>query len=724
MPKPELETRVPVKDRIADARALGYHVHELEGGNGRIAAVYGRVSSPKQARESIYSLARQRELAGLAASMDYSAVISILADMDGVSATLGAAERHGFGRLCRAISLGIVDDVFAMVLDRLLREWIISHEFAVICLKNNTRIIFETGQVIDLSSGTGQLVYAVETMRAVDELNTMTGRLQGSRRKKAEQGRNPGMSIPTGYYIDPELSKGEPQEGCFLIYEPHGRFVSFVFEQLLALGRSSPRQILKACQQYGFDVLPPFGPQPLRKYMESRSGLRACRRDAAGNYVVSATLVSSIIKNHEWYAGVFKWGMDRKWGDPIRIEGNHPAIIDPTWTPAIQRMLKSRPARAQASHEPLPLSGLVRTLNAAGEQVPLEHAATTGNGPRYVYAWEYRRSEPDSLTWSLSSHLIDRPVTSVVLSRLVLPDYAEQVAAQLNTRENEVAETMERHRAMKRSLEKAIENLESNFARVSNPEDVDSIVRQLAEHRAELAELTAQEKRLSVHENEQSSSHDIEIYRALMRDLPVLWQAADNTLRNRLLALILQRVELTRDRTHFDARIVWFDGQEDVIRVHIPVRFLTRKKWTDEEDEYLRVDYATADWETLTERLDRKEGAIANRAFNLGLKRQAPTGPKRRWSEVEIEVLQSYSRSEICYEEMREALPNRNEQAIYRKMSLIGLSQPTEPFWYYLTNNGSRCPSGDTRLEGTISRASEGMSVDVESGVSKLSLQA
>ncbi len=364
-------------------------------------------------------------------------------------------------------------------------------------------------------------------------------------------------------------------------------------------------------------------------------------------------------------------------------QDNHTPIIDPELQLEIRRILNKRRRGPYNSGGILPLSGLVWSFNPEGEAVPLEYAMTTGYAPRYVYTWEYNRSIPGSSTWSLTHHLVDEPVCAVVLDRLVLPDYADRVAEELETSRSEALKAAARYRASRERLEKEIENLQLSFAHVSHPDDVASIERQLAQRREQLAQLAAEAEDLIVGQRVMSE-RDIETYREFLADLPSLWESADNKLRNRFLSIVLEGVYILYKSTYFDARIVWYNGEQDLIRVHIPPRFWRRDKWTEEEERYLRENYASASWSELAAHLGRKESAIELRAFYMGLKRQQNTYPRKRWTPEEKEVLRRYSQSEMSYEEMRELLPNRNEQAIYSYMKHLGLPQPTRPYWHHL----------------------------------------
>jgi len=314
------DAKLSFEERVALAQELGFEVITLESGNGKIAVVYARVSGPKQAVESVYSLKRQRGLADQAAGMNYSAVVVIFADIVGVSGALGPEARPGFQKLCQLIDLGVADDIFVMDFTRLVREKVIGLEFATLCIRNQVTIVDETGRVLDPSDELGLIMYVIELMKSEGERNRINARLQGSRRLKASEGKNPGLAIPTGYFTDPSLRKDDPNHGRFEVYQPHRPLVAFIFKKLLEIGYNSPRAILRACQESSLALLPPFEPEELRAHMETRTALRQSPRDEMGNYIVTATLVQSIIKNYEWYAGVFEWATDSSWGPPIRIE--------------------------------------------------------------------------------------------------------------------------------------------------------------------------------------------------------------------------------------------------------------------------------------------------------------------------------------------------------------------------------------------------------------------
>jgi DNA invertase Pin-like site-specific DNA recombinase len=676
--------RRSLKDRIQQARSLGLEVYVYEGGNDKIAVVYARVSGPQQAINSIYSLRRQRGLATQAMEMKYDAVVVIFMDTSGISGALGPEDRPGFKQLCELIEREIADDVFVMDFTRLVREKVIGLEFAALCVKHHVTIIDETGRVLDPADEIGLILYVVELTKSVGERHRINSRLQVSRRLKAEEGRNPGTNIPTGYYILPGRHKTDPDHGEFLVYEPHAQFVRFVFDQLLKLG-NSPRRILKACRKAGFDTIPPFEPEEVRRYMETRTSLLKTERDEEGNYVVSVSLITSLIRRYEWYMGVFRWGENSQWGPPIRIENNHEPVIDSELRPEIERTLACTRPGSSSKRGVLPLSNLVYSFTSDGEVAPLEYAISTGYARRYIFAWEYNRSIPGSKTWSLTHHLLEEPVFAVVLSRILLPDYAAEIAEELEGNRQRALEAAARFRETRERLTKEIKNLQSNFALISHPDDMASINKQIAERRNRLEELAAESENQVVG-HEVMSVRDINTYREFLADLPRLWETADDELRNRFLSVVLEGVYIRLHSTCFDLCIAWYNGDEDYLRVHIPPRYRSyRKEWTTEDEDFLRANYATMDLEALQEALDCSERAFRLRAFKLGLKR--PHVKPQPWTPEERAILEKYSRSELSYEQMREALAGRTEAVIFSRLKDWGLQHPESPYWETLPSS-------------------------------------
>ncbi len=679
-------TKRPYPLRYQAAKQLDCDIIEKPGGNGKIAAVYGRVSSGLQAIQSIYANQRQRDMATKASDMNYSGIISIFADLQGVSGALGPEHRPGFALLCQLVEEGVADDVFVMDFTRLVRDHIIGLDFAQICIKEHVRIIDEAGRILDPSDKVGLILYVIQLSESVEERNRINSRLQISRRKKAEQGRNPGMSIAVGFYIDPGLGRDAPNYHRLMVYEPHAEFVRFVLMQMLALGKR-PHKIYMLCREAGLDRLPPFREPDVAIYMDTRIALVRTRRDEAGNYIVQESLVQSVMRNYRLYMGTFSWARNSEWGPPIYREGNHQPIIDPAYEAEFRRIEESSRKHPQKAPEVLPLSGLIFSLNNGPALTPVQALTSAGNNPRYEDAWAYNRNFSDSLNWTLKWDIVEEPVCEVIFHRLRLPDYSEKIATELDQNRQAALERAEYFRQGRERLEKEIRTLQQNFAHFSHEEDVVALRQQIDERREQLEKFAMREEE-SIVGKDWGDETSLESYRAMLTNIPALWQTSTDLIRNRFLRLILDAVHINHCHGYFDATIIWFNKQEDRIRVYIPVRSRDKLKWTDDDKNYLLENFATAPWPEITARLRRSQRSIftyARYKLRLGPDvRPRPPRFQRAWTEQEDAMIQSYTEGKMPFEEMMEALSYRGEESILSRFRNNRFSHPTKPFWRYL----------------------------------------
>jgi DNA invertase Pin-like site-specific DNA recombinase len=684
-------------ERIARARELGCAFTEYPHGNNKVALVYGRVSGGKQATDSIYANQRQRGMANKAASLQYSAVINVFADLAGVSGALGPEHRPGFRLVCQLIEEGIVDVVFVMDFTRLVRDKVIGLDFATLCIQSSVTIIDETGRTLDPSDKVGLILYVVQLSESVEERSRINFRLQISRHKKAELGRDPGKSINVGFYIDPRLSKQDPNYHRWLPYEPHTGFVRLVLNTALKVGRS-PSKIYQACQAAGLTTLPKFEDQVVREYMEKRTGLRRTRRDQSDDYIVSKTLIKSILDNYEFYMGIFKWGKENSpWGTAIRIENNHTPIVDPVYHSEFQLLASLGKRHPQRAKSALPFSGLIYSLNNGLEPTPAQ--GLTGKIGYYADIWEYNHGRSDQTRWNIRRSVLEGPICEVIFARLKLPDYSEQVAAKLDHNRQEATEKIERLRASQARLEAEIENLNEGFAYTNTPKGRSDLQQNITKRQQQLHELEKRVQESIVSKDWEEDQTRLEDYRALLSNIPLLWETASDPMRNRFLQLILKAVHIDYQGTYFDATIIWFNGEEDHIRVHIPVPYRSKQDWTAEERDYLEANYVSAPWHELTTKLGRSERAIYVYAeCTLGLRKlegKHQRGKNALWTPEEKSAIVEYMQSEMSYEDLRLALPDRTEEAITSRLRDLGQAgHPTKPYWHYLPDSsGVSLPS-------------------------------
>jgi DNA invertase Pin-like site-specific DNA recombinase len=676
----------PYPLRLQTAKDLECDVTEKPNGNGKIAAVYGRVSSGLQAIQSIYANQRQRDMAARASDLNYSAIISIFADLQGVSGALGPEHRPGFATLCKLVEEGIADDVFVMDFTRLVRDHIIGLDFAQICIKEHVSIIDEAGRTLDPSDKVGLILYVIQLSESVEERNRINSRLQISRRKKAEQGRNPGMSIAVGFFIDPRLGRDDSDYHRLLVYEPHAKFVRFVLMSMLRHGKR-PHMLFRLCREAGLDRLPPFDDGDIGKYMETRTALVRTRRDPLGRYIVQETLVNSVINNYGLYLGTFAWAHNSEWGPPIYREGNHQPMIDPIYEPEFQRIAASSQKHPQKARGVLPLSGLIYSLNNGPIPTPVQALTTTGDYARYEDAWAYNRSLSDGLGWGFRRDIVEGPICEAIFERIKLPNYAEEVAVELDQNRQAALRQAEYYKQSRDRLENEIKTLQGNFAHFSHEKDVASLKLQIDERRSELNRLAneAEESNVGKDWGQEAS---LEAYREMLANIPALWQTSTDQVRNRFLKLILEAVHINNYRDYFDVTIIWFNKQEDRIRVHLPVRSHDKLKWTEEDRAFLLENFATAPWSEITARLRRSQRSIftyARHKLKIGPHvRPRPPLQQKRWTVEEKAILQQYCDGQIAFDEMMAALSPRGEESILSKFRHKQNRHPEKPVWRHL----------------------------------------
>lgn len=99
---------------------------------------------------------------------------------------------------------------------------------------------------------------------------------------------------------------------------------------------------------------------------------------------------------------------------------------------------------------------------------------------------------------------------------------------------------------------------------------------------------------------------------------------------------------------------------------------VNRKKWTPEDDAYLRRSFATASKHDLMEKLNRTWLSISNRACKLGLTR--PGYRQQEWTKEEDQKLKRFY-PKGAKEEILKALARWNWDAICRRAKHIGVKR-------------------------------------------------
>jgi site-specific DNA recombinase len=118
---------------------------------------------------------------------------------DGVS---GAKEnRPALNSLNRAVQDGIISTVIVYKLDRLARSPYVAYKLAEKDWHKKAALVSVSEAHIDTTSTTGQLGFGIAAVFASHERNTIRDRTMSGKRRRATEGRNPGLRPPYGYQL-------------------------------------------------------------------------------------------------------------------------------------------------------------------------------------------------------------------------------------------------------------------------------------------------------------------------------------------------------------------------------------------------------------------------------------------------------------------------------------------------------------------------------------------
>jgi hypothetical protein len=158
-------------------------------------------------------------------------------------------------------------------------------------------------------------------------------------------------------------------------------------------------------------------------------------------------------------------------------------------------------------------------------------------------------------------------------------------------------------------------------------------------------------------------------------NLPGKWQNYSSSVRNRLLKLLIEKVELHHDARTIEATIYWKTGfRQQIIIQRVMATFNQGNIWTDEEDKLLETLWQNASLKTVLGAIPKRTlSAIRNHARHLGLKRQRKTNSariRRRWTKQEETQAQSLLNIGTPFSEIASKL-NRTQAAIMQRAAVM-----------------------------------------------------
>ncbi len=239
-------------------------------------------------------------------------------------------------------------------------------------------------------------------------------------------------------------------------------------------------------------------------------------------------------------------------------------------------------------------------------------------------------------------------------------------------------EEAERKRQMA-ELQRRLDNLRSYFG-CGDPEREEEYWKQWKQTKAQLDELEAKplpQRRVA--------TADIQRVREFLSELPSRWTNYPRTLRNRLLTLLIERVELRHDRETIEATVTWKAGLEQKVIIYRPPAKGSRdKRWADEEDKLLKMLWPSSSKEAIQGAIpNRSWKSIACRAHYLKLRRERghpQPSPQRRWRPEEEARAKTMYESGVPLADIVAEF-GRNRTAILNKACKQGWQRPHSAKW-------------------------------------------
>jgi len=246
----------------------------------------------------------------------------------------------------------------------------------------------------------------------------------------------------------------------------------------------------------------------------------------------------------------------------------------------------------------------------------------------------------------ISHRVLDIPLLEVVLGQLDFTPYADEVMTKLEA-EYDAGKAQESYRRRQEAeLEQRIRQLKS-YLGSNDPDREETYWSLIKETQAQLEQLRAQPAP-KVH----NAPLNIHLVRNLLARIRSDWERYSPTVRNRLLRLFLERVEVHPIKKHIEATIIWKVGLRQSIVIERPESNGGKEKaWTSGEKEILQALWPSAPrHEVETSLPNRTWKGIQLLARRLGVRRQRVHHPAKVWRpwtrEEDARLLELYNRGD------------------------------------------------------------------------------
>ena len=580
----------------------------------------------------------------------------------GLSGSLGEDKRPGLAELWRRVESGKVGAVYLTEgMSRLSRDRdrVLGYKLLKLLKEHKCRIRTPEG-VYNPAIPRDWENLADDIEDSADEMKKLGIRLHRRRASKAAQGKHVGTPVCPGFIV--KIEKG--RDGLLRVmdyYEPYPLHQEVVITALEELRRQ--RSILKAVPVlYARGVVFPFFPEEL-KYMETRSALRLYPKNDKG-YVITTNTLRTLATS---LALIGIW----QWKDTL-IEKNHPAIVPLDLFLEDYEIATSHKSRGRAAYaEPMEWSDLLYCYN---HDIPLRIAAYNTR-KRWACCQHHHLGLGASCLY-IENHLLTPPLTSEFLRCLDLTPHAEAVLGTLKSQVSEHSMEETKRRQREAELKARIANLK-RYLGSEDPEREETYWRLIKEAGAELQIL--QQTPLAP----RSTAIDLERVKQFLDNLEDNWAKYPSRLRNHLLKLLVDRVELRHDPSHVECTIVWKMGLRQVVNIQRQRPHCNQENyWSAEEARLLRMLWPSASWDAILAALPgRSKSSICNMAFRLRLSRMGiKKVPEKSiiWTKAEANQLKElYIVKGSSIMEIADRL-GRTERAIEAKIRALKLRRPKE----------------------------------------------
>ena len=659
----------------------------------RPARVFGRLSDPKQIQESLQSMGELVDLVRLTVRDGFCTELSdeevarrinaiqqgvpnalrywkdgqIIVDLRdlGISGRLGPEKRAALAELMADLSEGEAPEVTGTIY--------LSSEGLSRLTRDQDRIVGpQLLKLMKLANCRLRTPFAIYNPRIESDWKELREKFEDAAKEsqhlqrehfgpkirgKAAKGEHVGSKVPPGFIIE---IKGYKNNGAYIFgkwlrYPPHADIAIRILEEYVRHQGSR----LKAAQALRGLVFPHFPPE--LKYMKTRSSLRDCLRNEQG-YMITPQLIDGLVGQLA-LVGIWKWA-------DIFIPNNHESAVPEDLfreAYALHNQRGGKPKGRAAYYDRLDWDGLLWCLN---HETP-RYIAGHGSAGTWICNRDYQNAIGPSCL-DIDHQIFSQPLTTEFLKCLNLRPYAREVFGELQTRSTtvEAEEAMRRHEETR--LKNRLANLEANLGS-ADPELEESYRREIKQVNAAIRALQQRPPPVPV------TIADINRVEQFLENLEDEWQKLSPMLRNRLLKLLVDHVEIAHGRGRAQATIIWRTGFKQRIDIEWVVGSSSKVcRWTSEQDKLMQALWPTSTKEVLLAAFpERNWRGIVNRAMILGLRRNVRAFPShlKPWAASDDARLVEMYPTEIPADIIAEEL-GRSIQAVASRAFLLKINRP------------------------------------------------